>query len=266
MKQVVQSLSSGRIELVDLPVGPPGDQQVLVQTRLSLISPGTERMLLEFGKAGWVGKARQQPERVRGVFEKVRSDGALATIEAVRRRLDEPLAPGYCNVGTVLEVGARVREFSPGDRVATNGPHAEIVRVSRNLCALVPESVSDRAAVFTPLAAVALQGLRLVAPGLSESVAVIGLGVIGLMTVQMLRAAGCRVFGVDPDADRRRRAGQFGAEVCDPAQSDPVAAAGTFSRGEGIDAAILCASTDSSGRGRRTTGCSGASTRLLSLS
>src|SRR5204863_6859658 len=117
---------------------------------------------------------------------------------------------------------------------------------SRNLCALVPERVSDRAAVFTPLAAVALQGLRLVAPGLSESVAVIGLGVIGLMTVQMLRAAGCRVFGVDPDADRRRRAGQFGAEVCDPAQSDPVAAAGTFSRGEGLDAAVLCASTDSS--------------------
>jgi predicted dehydrogenase len=246
VKQVVQSLSSGRIELVDLPVGPPGDHQVLVRTRLSLISPGTERMLLEFGRAGLVGKARQQPERVRGVFEKVRADGALATIEAVRRRLDEPLAPGYCNVGTVLEAGARVREFSPGDRVATNGPHAEIVRVSRNLCALVPDGVSDRAAVFTPLAAVALQGLRLIAPSLGESVAVIGLGVIGLMTVQMLRAAGCRVFGVDPDADRRRRAVEFGAEVCDPAQDDPVAAAGSFSRGEGIDAAVLCASTDSS--------------------
>ncbi|HEY3124540.1 MAG TPA: dehydrogenase, partial [Thermoanaerobaculia bacterium] len=155
MKQVIQSLSSGRIELADVPVGRPGEHQVLVQTRLSLISPGTERMLLEFGRAGLIGKARQQPERLRAIFEKVRTDGAVATIEAVQRRLDEPLAPGYCNVGIILETGSQAREFSPGDRVASNGPHAEIVRVSRNLCALVPEEVSDRAAVFTPLAAVA---------------------------------------------------------------------------------------------------------------
>jgi len=203
-------------------------------------------MLVDFGRANVLEKARQQPDKVRQVLDKVRTDGLAPTFEAVRSKLEQPLPMGYCNVGTVLQVGASVTGCAVGDRVASNGRHAEVVSVPQNLCARVPEGVSDEAAAFTVIGAVALQGIRLVQPTLGEAVVVTGLGLIGLITVQLLRAHGCRVLGIDIDAGKLALARQFGAETVDlSAGQDPVAAGLAFSRGRGVDAVIITASTKS---------------------
>jgi predicted dehydrogenase/threonine dehydrogenase-like Zn-dependent dehydrogenase len=181
------------------------------------------------------------------VLEKIRTDGLLPAIEAVRAKLDQPLAMGYCNAGVVLEAGPHVPGFRPGDRVASNGKHAEAVSVPANLCAKVPDAVTDDEAAFTVLAAVALQGIRLAQPTLGETVVVSGLGLVGLIAVQLLHAHGCRVLGVDPDASRLALAREFGADTVDlSAGGDPVAAADVFSRGRGADAVLIAASTRSS--------------------
>jgi threonine dehydrogenase-like Zn-dependent dehydrogenase len=246
MKQVLHSLKDGSTQLADVPSPRAASGQLLIRTSATLVSAGTERMLVEFGKAGWIEKARQQPDKVRMVLEKVRTDGLASTLEAVRSKLDQPLALGYCNVGVVAEIGAGVAGFALGDRVVSNGKHAEVVCVPKNLCARVPESVSDKQAAFTVAAAIALQGIRLVNPTLGESVVVTGLGLIGLLTVQMLRAQGCRVLGIDFDATRLGLARRFGVDVVDLGMGqDPLALAAAFSRGRGVDAVLIAASTKS---------------------
>lgn len=203
-------------------------------------------MLVEFGKAGWIEKARQQPDKVHMVLDKIKTDGFLSTIETVSNKLDQPLPLGNCNVGVVMEMGGGVTGFSVGDRVASNGKHAEVVSVPKNLSVRIPDNVSDEAASFTVIAAISLQGIRLVQPTLGETVVVTGLGLIGLITVKLLRAQGCRVLGVDFDAEKLALAKQFGAEVADlSAGEDPVAVAQRFSRGRGVDAVIITASTKS---------------------
>lgn len=203
-------------------------------------------MLVDFGKASWFEKARQQPDKVRMVLEKVKTDGLAATLDAVKSKLDQPLALGYCNVGRVTELGCGVSGFAVGDRLVSNGKHAEMVSVPVNLCARIPDAVTDEQASFTVLAAIGLQGIRLVNPTLGECVVVTGLGLIGLVTVQMLRAQGCRVLGIDFDPARLALAKQFGAEVVNPgAGEDVLAAAQAFSRGRGVDAVIITASTKS---------------------
>ncbi len=230
-----------------MPCPAVGRKQLLIRSVRTLVSAGTERMLIDFGRAGLVGKARQQPDRVRQVLAKMRTDGLAPTLEAVLNKLDQPLPLGYCNVGTVLETGSGVAGFSPGDRVVSNGKHAEAVAVPLNLCARVPDGVSDDEAAFTVLGAIALQGIRLVQPTLGETVVVTGLGLIGLVTVQLLKAHGCRVLGIDPDPAKLRLAEHFGATTVNlSAGEDPVAAAQTFSRGRGVDAVIITASTKSS--------------------
>ncbi len=246
MKQVLQNLKNGSTEVADVPCPRVGAGQLLIRTTRTLVSAGTERMLVDFGKAGLIDKARQQPDKVRMVLDKVRTDGLMPTIEAVRNKLDQPLAMGYCNVGVVVEVGAGVSGYAVGDRVASNGKHAEMVAVPVNLCAAVPDAVDDEAAAFTVLGAIALQGIRLVQPTLGETVVVTGLGLIGLVTVQLLRAQGCRVLGLDFDADKLALAQRFGAVVVDlKSGADPVAAAMDFTRGRGVDAVIITASTKS---------------------
>ncbi len=246
MKQVLQNLKNGSTEVTDVPCPRAGVGQLLIRTTRTLVSAGTERMLVEFGKAGFIDKARQQPDKVRMVLDKVRTDGLMPTFESVRNKLDQPLPMGYCNVGEVVEVGAGVTGFGVGQRVASNGKHAEMVTVPVNLCAAVPDSVSDEAAAFTVLGAIALQGLRLVQPTLGETVVVTGLGLIGLVTVQLLKAQGCRVLGLDFDADKLALARRFGAEVVDLSTgADPVAAAMAHSRGRGADAVIITASSKS---------------------
>jgi predicted dehydrogenase/threonine dehydrogenase-like Zn-dependent dehydrogenase len=243
MKQVVQNLRSGVLELLDVPCPRVSAGHLLIQTRATVISAGTERMLVEFGRAGMVAKARQQPEKVRQVFDKIKTDGLLPTLEAVLFKLDEPLPLGYCNAGVVVEVGAGVRRFGIGDRVVSNGPHAEMVHRPENLCAKIPDKVSDDQAPFAVLGAIGLQGIRLLHLELGESVAVFGLGLIGLLAVQMLVNSGHRVLAIDPDARRLELARQFGATVVDlSAAADPVAAAEAFTAGHGIDAVLITAS------------------------
>ncbi len=247
MKQILQSLKTGATEIANIPVPSAKRGQLLIKTSHSLVSAGTERMLVEFGKAGWIEKARQQPDKVRMVLDKIKTDGLQPTIESVFNKLDQPLPLGYCNVGRVAVVGAGVVGFELGERVISNGKHAEVVSVPINLCARVPDTVSDEEAAFTVLGAIALQGIRLVQPTLGETVVVTGLGLIGLVTVQLLRANGCRVLGLDFDREKLDLARQFGAEVVDlAAGQDPVKAAQIYSRGRGVDAVIVTAATKSS--------------------
>jgi predicted dehydrogenase/threonine dehydrogenase-like Zn-dependent dehydrogenase len=246
MLQLLQNLGTGETLVADVPAPQAAAGHLLIATSRTLVSAGTERMLVDFGRASWVDKARQQPEKVRQVLDKVRTDGLFATLDAVRSKLDQPLALGYCNAGVVLQVGAGVQGFEPGDRVVSNGPHAQVVRVPQNLCARIPDGVDDDAAAFTVLAAIGLQGIRLAAPTLGEQFVVTGLGLIGLVTVQLLRAHGCRVLGIDLDPAKLALAARFGAEVCDVSRGeDPVARGLAFSTGRGVDGVIVAASTQS---------------------
>ena len=243
MKQVLQQLRSGQIELADVPCPIVGPGRLLIQTTRSLISPGTERMLVEFGQASLLGKARSQPDKVRQVLDKIRAEGLLPTLEAVFNRLDEPLPLGYCNVGRVVEVGKGVRDFTVGDRVASNGPHAEMVCVPQALAAKLPDGVSDEHASFTVMGAISLQGIRLLAPALGERFVVVGLGLLGQLAVQLLRAHGANVLGVDVNPQRCELARGFGCEaVCVGDGADPVRAADVFSRGGGVDGVLISAS------------------------
>lgn len=248
MKQILQNLKTGATEVADVPCPCVGAGQVLIRSRVSLVSAGTERMLVEFGRANLLDKARQQPDKVRAVIDKIKTDGLLPTIAAVRSKLDQPVTMGYCNLGEVLEVGAGVSGFAPGDRVVSNGKHAEVVVVPANLCAKAPDGVEDETAVFTVAGAIALQGIRLAQPTLGECVVVVGMGLIGLITTQLLRANGCRVLGVDFDAAKLALAHEYGAQTVDLSRhEDPVAAGlGDFSRRRGVDAVIITASTQSS--------------------
>ena len=247
MKQILQNMASGETRLVDVPVPNYRETDVLIQSSCSLISIGTERMLVEFGKANMLSKAWQQPEKVKMVLEKVKTDGLVTTIDAVKSKLDQPLALGYCNVGTICDVGSAVQGFKVGDRVVSNGSHAEMVSVSQNLCARIPDNVCDETASFTVLGSIGLEGIRLAAPTLGESFVVTGLGLIGLLTVQLLRAHGCRVLGIDFDETKLELARQFGAETVSLAKGENSVEAGmAFSRGRGVDGVLITASSKSS--------------------
>lgn len=245
MKQVLQHLRDGRIELADVPCPIVRPGHLLIQTTASLISAGTERMLVEFGQAGWIAKARSQPDKVKQVLQKIKTDGLFPTLEAVFSRLDEPLPLGYCNVGRVVEVGrgADAFGFSVGDRVASNGPHAEMVCVPATMAAKAPDNVDDASASFTVLGSIALHGMRLLEPTLGERFVVVGLGLLGQVAVQLLRANGCNVLGIDVNPQRCDLAKQFGAETaCVGQGADPVQAALAFSRGAGVDGVLITAS------------------------
>ena len=244
MKQVMQNLGNGVTSVVDSASPLPSDGNTLIVTSKSLVSAGTERMLVEFGKAGWINKARAQPDKVKMVLEKVKTEGLVNTYQSVHSKLDQPLPLGYCNVGKVLD-GSNTG-FEKGTRVVSNGYHAEVVRVPKNLVASIPDEVDDETAAFTVLGAIAMQGIRLVNPTIGETVVVTGLGLIGLLTVQILKANGCRVLGIDFDPTKCKIANQFGAEVVDLSkEQDPVVMAEAFSRGRGVDAAIITASSKS---------------------
>ncbi|HCG8633094.1 TPA: bi-domain-containing oxidoreductase [Vibrio parahaemolyticus] len=246
MKQVLQDMAKGGSNLVEAPSPKASAGNLIIDTSISLISAGTERMLVDFGKASLLDKARQQPDKVKMVLEKVQTDGLMTTLEAVQSKLAQPLPLGYCNVGVVNSVGKGISGFKEGDRVVSNGPHADVVRVPKNLCALIPDNVSDEEASFTVVASIGLQGIRLAEPTLGEAFVVTGVGLIGLLTVQLLRAQGCRVLAIDYDDAKLELAKQFGAEVCNPGKGeDPVAAGMAFSRGNGVDGVIITASTKS---------------------
>jgi predicted dehydrogenase/threonine dehydrogenase-like Zn-dependent dehydrogenase len=242
--QILQNLSNGETTLVEVPSMKSMKGHVNIQTTKSLVSVGTERMLVDFGKAGWIDKVRSQPDKVKMVLEKVKTDGLSATYDAVKSKLDQPLPLGYCNVGKVLD--GSDTGFKKGSRVVSNGHHAEVVRVPKNLVASIPDEVDDETAAFTVLGAISMQGIRLVNPTVGETVVVTGLGLIGLLTVQILKANGCRVLGIDFDSVKCELARQFGAEIVDLSkEQDPILMAQAFSRGRGVDAVIITASSKS---------------------
>ncbi len=245
MLQIIQSLKTGKTSLEELPTPRVQPGCVLIQTTRSLVSLGTERMLVEFGKANLVQKARQQPEKVRMVLDKITAEGLLPTLEAVFNKLEQPLPLGYCNVGKVIAIGEGVSGIAVGDRVASNGPHASVVCVPQNLVALVPDSVTDSEAAFTVIGAIGLQGIRLLDPQLGERVVVIGLGLIGQITAQLLMANGCEVLGIDLDPSKLKLAAGKGISVLDPKREDVVAGVLAWTDNVGADGVIITASSKS---------------------
>lgn len=245
MKQLLQHLDSGRTTLTDVPVPSASGPTLVVAARASLISAGTERMLVEFGRASVLEKARQQPDRVKQVLNKMRTDGVGQTLDAVRAKLALPIPLGYCSAGVVVAAGSRVRDFAVGDRVVTNGPHSEYVRVPSTLAAKIPDGVGFDEAAFTPLAAIGLQGIRLAAPTLGETFVVYGLGLIGLLTVQLLKANGCRVIGIDFAPDRLALAEEFGAIPVDGGSGDVASRVLAQTGGVGADAVLLTLASSS---------------------
>lgn len=246
MKQIIQDLKSGATVLEEVPVPQVKKGYVLIQTTRTLVSLGTERMLVEFGKANLIDKARQQPDRVKQVLDKIKTDGLQPTLEAVFNKLGQPLPLGYCNVGRVVAVGNGVTEFKVGDRVASNGNHAEYVCVPKNLVAKVPEEVSDEEAAFTVIGSIGLQGIRLLNPQLGETIVVIGLGLIGLIVIQLLKANGCRVIGVDFDQRKVDIALSKGITAINPTQGiAPVKFVEEYTGSVGADGVIITASSKS---------------------
>ncbi len=242
MKQLIQNFKTGTTSLEDIPVPKASRNQILIRTTHSLVSIGTERMLVEFGKASLIQKARQQPDKVAQVLDKIKAEGLLPTLEAVFNKLDQPIPLGYCNVGVVTEIGEGVTELTIGDRVVSNGPHAEYVSVSKNLVSKIPDVVSNEEAAFAVIGSIGLQGIRLVQPTLGETVVVIGLGLIGLLTAQLLKANGCRVIGYDLDITKVSLAESLGVLAFNPAVADPISYVKEITNTIGADAVIITAS------------------------
>lgn len=243
MKQLIQDLKNGNTLSEEVPVPQVKPGTVLIRTTRSLVSLGTERMLVEFGKAGLIEKARQQPDKVKQVLDKIKTDGLMPTLEAVFNKLNQPLPLGYCNVGVVVETGRGVQSLKVGDRVASNGNHAEYVCVPENLTALIPDNVTDDEAAFTVIGSIGLEGIRLCNPTFGETIVVIGLGLIGLVTAELLRANGCRVIGYDFDQQKVDLALQRGITAFNPATgTDPVKFVQQFTNETGADGVIITAS------------------------
>lgn len=243
MKQIIQDLKSGATILEEVPVPQVKSGYVLIKTTRTLVSLGTERMLVEFGKANLIDKARQQPDKVKQVLDKMKTDGLQPTLEAVFNKLGQPLPLGYCNVGKVVAVGRGVTEFQIGDRVASNGNHAEYVCVPQNLVAKIPDNVTDDEAAFTVIGSIGLEGIRLLKPELGETIVVVGLGLIGLIVAQLLRANGCRVVGVEFDQAKLDLAAKWGVIPVNPAKGDDqVKVVEELTKGIGADGVIITAS------------------------
>ena len=243
MKQIIQSFKTGETLLEDIPSPQVSPGSVLIKTTRTLVSAGTERMLVEFGRNNLIQKARQQPERVKQVLAKIKSDGLLPTMEAVFNKLGQPLPLGYCNVGKVIAFGEGVIDFKIGDRVASNGHHAEYVDVPQNLVAHIPVNVSDDEAAFTVIGSIGLQGIRLCNPTFGETIVVTGLGLIGLLTAELLIANGCRVIGIDIDPQKIEIAEKKGIICINPKDGTDAVKFVKDSTGDtGADGVIITAS------------------------
>ncbi len=244
MNQIIQSLKTGATLLEQLPAPEVKKGQVLIRTSRSLISLGTERMLVEFGKSSLLAKAQQQPDKVKQVLNKIKTEGLKTTLEAVANKLDQAIPLGYCNVGKVIAIGEGVTEFAIGDRVASNGAHAEYVCIPKNLVAHLPNNVTDEEATFTVVGAIGLQGIRLLNPTLGETIVVIGMGLIGMLTAQLLMANGCSVIGVDPDEEKLRLSQQWGIIPFHPkSEGDLVAFVNSITNHIGCDGVVITASS-----------------------
>lgn len=247
MKQILQNMRDGKTSVVDLPVPSVKRKAALVQTCNSLVSAGTERMLVEFAEKNLIGKASSRPDLVKQVLSKARREGLIPTIEAAFNKLDQPMALGYSSSGVIVEVGDGLQGFKPGDRVACGGGgfavHAEYGVVPQNLLVHLPDNVDFESAAFTTLGAIALQGFRLAQPQLGESVCIIGLGLLGLLTAEIAKAAGCQVFGIDLSPDRIKLAESM--HVLSVLRTGCEETALNFTHNRGFDHVLICADTAS---------------------
>src|SRR5919106_2958796 len=249
MKQVLQNRKTGRPFVGEVPVPALQRGRLLVRTVASLISAGTERASVELVSKGLLQEARQRPDLVKAVVAKVKSEGLLNTFASVRDKMAASQALGYSAAGIVAAVAEDVSEFQIGDRVACAGvgfaSHAEVLSVPKNLCVHLPEDVSFQSGAYGTLGAIALQGVRLAEPTLGESVVVIGLGLVGQLTVQLLKANGCRVFGIDLDPSRVALALELGADKASVSSEASAKEIEAWTRGHGADAVLITAATDS---------------------
>jgi len=247
MKQLLKNMRDGQTLVADVPVPAVRPGMALVRTAASLVSVGTERMVVEFAEKSLVGKAASRPDLVRQVVDKARREGIVSTIEAAFNRLDQPMALGYSSAGTIVAVGEGMEGYHIGDRVACAGGgfavHAEYALVPKNLLALLPAEVDFESAAFATLGAIALQGFRLAQPQVGERVAIIGLGLLGLLTVGIAQAAGCSVFGIDLDPARVALAEKLGAAAVSRSGAEETGR--SFSQGRGFDSVLICADTSS---------------------
>lgn len=248
MKQIIQSYKTGKIILAEVPIPGCGNNGILVQTKSSLVSAGTEKLMVDLAKKSLIGKAKSRPDLTKQVFEKIKRDGLRQTIKKVFIQLDSPVPLGYSCAGEVFMVGKNVTGVSPGDRVACAGAgyasHSEINFIPKNLFTKIPDSVSFEDASFATVGAIALQGVRQLDPTIGEKIAVIGSGLIGQITIQILKANGCDVIAIDIDKSRLILAEKMGADKT--ALSDEMfSAIEDFTSGLGIDGVVLTASTKS---------------------
>ncbi|MBC7877166.1 MAG: bi-domain-containing oxidoreductase [Anaerolineales bacterium] len=247
MKQLLQNIKNGKTLIEDVPVPTPREGMALVKVAASLVSAGTERMVVEFAEKSLVGKARSRPDLVKQVLDKAKREGLMPTMQAAFNRLDQPMALGYSSAGTIVALGKNMQGFKIGQRVACAGggyaTHAEYNVVPRNLLTPLPKNVDFESAAFTTLGAIALHGFRLAEPQLGENVAVIGLGLVGLLTIQLAAAAGCNVLGIDLDPKRIKLASTLGLEAV--TRQNAESASSAFTANRGFDVVIICADTSS---------------------
>ena len=247
MKQLLQNIKNGKTTIEDVPVPTLREGMALVKISASLVSAGTERMIVEFAEKSLVGKARSRPDLVKQVLDKAKREGVMPSMQAAFNRLDQPMALGYSSAGTIVALGKNMHGFKVGQRVACAGfgyaSHAEYNVVPRNLLTSLPKNVNFESAAFTTLGAIALQGFRLAEPQLGENVAVIGLGLLGLLTIQLASAAGCNVLGIDLDPKRIKIASSLGLEAV--SRQNAESASGAFTASRGFDTIIICADTPS---------------------
>ncbi|UPT76865.1 bi-domain-containing oxidoreductase [Sulfurovum sp. XGS-02] len=250
MKQLIQSYKTGELGLFDVPAPVCQENGVLIQTTASLVSAGTEKLMVDLAKKSLIGKAKARPDLVKQVVDKMKKEGVKNTLEKVFSKLDTPIPLGYSCAGRIIEVGSNVDGLSVDDRVACGGAgyanHSEINYIPKNLMVKIPDGVDDIDASFVTVGAIAMQGVRQCEPKLGERVAVMGLGLIGQITVQLLKANGCKVIGSDVDPDKLELAKKLGAdETCHAGEL--IKASTEFSNGYGVDSVIITASTSSNG-------------------
>jgi predicted dehydrogenase/threonine dehydrogenase-like Zn-dependent dehydrogenase len=248
MRQVIQSYKDGKISLREVPEPLCKAGGLMVRNVASVISPGTEKMMIKMGQKSILGKARARPDLVRQAWTKAQKEGFVSVFKEAMNRLDEPVPLGYSAAGLVVEVGEGVQGFKPGDRVAMAGAgyasHAEVVWVPENLCVPIPEGVDFEEAAFVMLGGIALHGVREACLTLGERAVVIGLGLLGLLSVQFLKSQGCRVAGVDLDPEKCRLAKELGADLALDAGKDNLEEAiANFTGGLGADAVVITAAS-----------------------